>query len=74
MTDRFRGCIPGAELVFETKVLGKKRKYETTTNNDGLYDISVPAGHYQVSIHYVGFKRFRNKNVRVVAGDETRSI
>ena len=69
VTDPLRQCIPGAEIVFETKVLGRKRKYKTTTSNEGLYDISLPAGRYQVSIRYVGFKRFQNKNVFVLAGD-----
>jgi hypothetical protein len=69
VTDHLRQCIPRAELVFEIKVKGKKRTYKTTTNNDGLYDISLPPGRYQVSIEYAGFKRFRKKNVPVLAGD-----
>jgi hypothetical protein len=69
VTDPLGQCIPRAELVFETKIAGKKQKYKATTNNDGFYDISLPPRRYQVSIGYVGFKPFRKKNVPVLAGN-----
>ena len=71
--DRFGQHIQGAIVVFEAKVVGKKTKHKTKTNSDGVFDLSLPAGLYDISINFVGFKRFRNKNV-LVAGGQTKAL
>jgi hypothetical protein len=71
--DRFGERIQEATVVFEAKVDGKKIKRKTKSDREGAFDIFLPHGIYNVSINFVGFRRFRNKNL-LVAANKTNAL
>jgi hypothetical protein len=73
--DRFGQLIQGAKIVFQAKVDGKKLKQETTSDQDGAFDIWLRPGTYDVSVTFPGFHRYRNRKVIVTAaGPNTMNI
>ncbi len=63
ITDMTGAIVPGARLTI--KKIGSSREYSATTNSDGQYSVSVPAGSYQVKAELRGFQATTINGVQV---------
>ncbi len=64
--------VQGAVIEFVCTYEGRKLKRKINSNKDGLYEVELPVGIYQITIKYLGFRRFRRKDLNVIAGTVTR--
>jgi hypothetical protein len=64
-------AIQGVSIVFESKFAGKKFKRKVESNNNGLYEIHLPAGLYRVTVKFSGFRKFQHKELIVEVGKST---
>lgn len=73
MKDTHDQAIAGVPISFEQRLGGKKLKRKIESNGDGLFELELPPGVYLVTVKYPGFRNFRQKGLRVEAG-ETKSF
>jgi hypothetical protein len=64
ITDAITGdALPGVDVIIENSRLG------ASTDAEGFYVVlNVPAGDYNVRFSYVGYKKHKVQNIRVVSG------
>ena len=62
--DPYESRIAGARV----RVENKGRLFETETSAEGVFQLRVPSGEYQLTIQSNGFTPFVKKRVRVDAG------
>jgi hypothetical protein len=60
--------IPGAQITVENK----KYRVDVESNDEGAFEVQLPAGEYQLKIEFNGFRDYR-KRVRIEA-DKTETI
>lgn len=61
--------ITGAMVTLQNK----KYRFETQSNDEGAFQLRLPAGEYQLTIESNGFKVYTRKRVRIEA-DKTETI
>jgi hypothetical protein len=72
VTDRDGLVVPGAQVVAVN--VGTKDTYETTTNDDGHYNIQfVRIGTYDITITVSGFQTFKATGVEVATNQVVRT-
>jgi len=67
--DSHDASVPSAAVLFETRIDGKKVKQKVKSNRDGLFEIELPAGTYQVIVKFSGFHEFKYKGL-IVEGEK----
>lgn len=69
--DRQDAAIAGVPIVFEGKIAGKKLRQKVLSNEDGAYEAELPPGLYRMTIKFVGFRRYQNREIKVETGKTT---
>jgi hypothetical protein len=69
VTDPKGAVVAGAKILVTDPVSGQT--FNATTDNQGHYQITVPAGSYYVIVSATGFTEFRRESVTVPEGAAT---
>ena len=71
VTDVLGAAIQGATVELKNQKTG--RSISTTTNDEGMFNFSVPPGEYNLVVTVPGFQKFTRTNI-IVSPGQTRAI
>lgn len=63
--DSHDAVVGGAVIWFETKIDRKKFRQKAESNRNGLFEVELPAGSYQVTVKFSGFYNFKREGLIV---------